>query len=241
LLTIQYGAHVANVDNANHARPQIALFLDESGTSATDPTTLVGVVAFHHVAEAEAAIRAAYDRALGDASLWPDPTRRQRFAETGFHFAEDSESVRQVLLATLGSLQYRAYIAYASNTSSAQSTNRLTSMYGTLLRSVLARYRNFATTVVFEQNSAMDGQYARIWAVLQRGRPGAQNATAFRGTKGAPCLCAIDYVLGVVRVHLSRSARPFETNRFAALGRNLAYLIDFDDDRHLGGRKHPIV
>lgn len=224
------------------ARPRVALFLDESGTSADDTTMMVGAVAFHDVAGAELAIKNAYDRVLGDSSLWHDrAVKRQRFADVGFHFTEDDESVRSTFLATLGSLQFRAYAAYSRNPEHESSPDLLVMMYGTLLSSVLARYRNCETTIVFEQNSSMDGLYGKIWTVLQEQGSGAEDAMAFRGNKNAPCLAAIDYVLGVTRVHLSGSAQPFQTNRFVALGRNLAYLIDFDDDRHLGGRKHPIV
>lgn len=231
------------VDNRQHhqVRPSVFLFLDESGTSPGDPLTLVGATAYHDVAKAEAAIVAAHGRALGDASLWPNATKRQRFSEVGFHFTEDSESVRSTFLAALDSLEYRAYAAYSANAMQLEMTDLLIAMYGTLLRSVLARYRDYALTVVFEQNTSMDSLYGKIWSVLLRTVADLEFATALRGTKAAPCLAATDYVLGVTRMHLSGGALDFQERRFVALGRSFAYLIDFDDDRHLGGRKHPIV
>ncbi|MEJ1230879.1 MAG: hypothetical protein WDM88_10190 [Galbitalea sp.] len=163
--------------------PRVALFLDESGTSSGDSTTLVGAVAFHDVGAAELAIKNAYDRVLGDSSLWSDPTKRQRFAKVGFHFTEDDESVRSILLAELGSLQFRAYAAYAATPEAGSPPDLLVTMYGTLLYSVLARYRDCETTVVFEQNSSMDGLYGRIWAALEDLDVGTENAAAFRAER----------------------------------------------------------
>jgi len=120
-------------------------------------------------------------------------------------------------------------------------TELLVAMYGTLLSSVLARYRNYELTVVFEQNPTMDPLYSKIWHVLKETVGGIESATALRGKKTAPCLAATDYVLGVSRIHLAGEAPHFQERRFFALGRSFAYLIDFDDDRHLGGSKHPIV
>lgn len=221
-------------------RQRIFLFLDESGTSSGDALTLVGATAFHDAAAAEQLIKAAYDRALGDASIWPNEEKRRKFAESGFHFTEDSESVRQVLLAALGNLEFRAYVAYAKNSTSQDLTERLVTMYGTLLSSVLARYRETKLTVVFEENSSMDSFYGKMWEVLTS-TTRLDNAEAFRGSKAAPCLAVTDYVLGVTRVHLAGGTHDFQENRYVALGRHLAYLIDFDDDRHLGGSRHPIV
>lgn len=222
-------------------RQRVHIFLDESGTSASDAITLVGATVFHDVEAAESVIRAARDRALGDASIWRDEAKRRKFAQTGFHFTEDSESVRHAFLSTLGQLEFRAYAAYAKNDASRRVSERLIAMYGALLSSVLTRYRNARLTVVFEENSTMDSMYGRIWQVLVNSVSGLDDAEAFRGTKDAPCLAATDYALGVTRIHLSGEARDFQENRYVALGRNLAYLIDFDDDRHLGGRRHPIV
>jgi hypothetical protein len=219
---------------------QVFLFLDESGTSSADPLTLVGATAFHDASAAEALVKAAYERALGDASIWPSDAKRAAFASVGFHFTEDSESVRQVLLAALGQLDFRAYVAFAKNAPPYGSTDRLISMYGTLLSSVLARYRETKLRVVFEQNSSMDSYYGKMWGVLEKSVR-MTDAKAYRGTKAAPCLAVTDYVLGVTRTHLAGGDLDFQKNRYVALGRNLAYLIDFDDDRHLGGRRHPIV
>jgi hypothetical protein len=202
---------------------------------------MVGVTAVHGIGVAEAAVRRAYEVALGDSSLWPDERRRRRFAEVGFHFTEDSESVRQVFLTALNSIQYRGYAAYAKRENSTAMTEKLTAMYGTLLSSVAARYREFDLSVVFEQNSSMDALYGPIWSTLKRRVHGIGSSRAYRGAKNAPCLAMTDYLLGVTQTHLSGKAQPFQRNRFVSLGRNLAYLIDFDDDRHLGGRKHPIV
>lgn len=224
-----------------HDRPPVILFVDESGTSPSDPLTLVGATAYHDAAKAESAIVDAHSRALGDASLWPNPVKRKRFSEVGFHFTEDSESVRSSFLSALDSVDYRAYVAYAKNGEQRNTTDLLVAMYGRLLSSVLARYRGYALTVVFEQNPTMDALYGKIWSVLLNTVAGIESATALRGTKSAPCLAATDYVLGVTRTHLSGGALDFQERRFAALGRSYAYLIDFDDDRHLGGAKHPIV
>lgn len=227
------------IDVAQGSQP-VFLFLDESGTSPGDALTLVGATAFHDAPAAEAVIKAAYGRALGDASIWPESAKRQKFAATGFHFAEDSESVRQVLIAALSQIEFRAYVAYAKNDATQKVTDRLITMYGTLLSSVLARYRENKLTVVFEQNSAMDPLYGKMWDTLTQSIS-LSDAQAYIGTKAAPCLAATDYVLGITRIHLAGKARDFQENRYVALGRNLAYLIDFDDDRHLGGNRHPIV
>jgi hypothetical protein len=228
--------HVEDRDDQN----EVYLFLDESGTSSSDSLTLVGATAFHDAAAAEALVKAAYERAFSDASIWPDDAKRAAFASVGFHFTEDSESVKQVLLAALGQLDFRAYVAFSKNVPPHGITDRLVSMYGTLLSSILARYRDTKLRVVFEENSSMDPYYGKLWSVLTSSIR-LSDAKAYRGTKAAPCLAVTDYVLGVTRVHLAGGARDFQENRYVALGRNLAYLIDFDDDRHLGGRRHPIV
>lgn len=237
----RYSVDVSNTPQRSDERQRVHIFLDESGTSADDAITLVGATAFHDVEAAESLIRAARDRTLGDASIWPDDAKRRKFAQTGFHFTEDSESVRQAFLNALGQLEFRAYAAFAKNDLSRSVSDRLAAMYGTLLSSVLARYREARLTVVFEENSVMDAMYGKIWHVLEKTVSGLHDAQAFRGTKAAPCLAVTDYALGVTRIHLSGKAHDFQENRYVALGRNLAYLIDFDDDRHLGGRRHPIV
>jgi len=200
----------------------------------------VGAVAFQDTQRAEQLIKAAYERALGDASLWPNAEKRLAFSEVGFHFTEDSESVKQILLTLLGELEFRAYVAFARNDPSSDSVERLVAMYGTLLSSVFLRYRDAKLTVVFEENSSMDRLYGKLWQVLTSDIS-LPHAAAYRGSKAVPCLAVIDYVLGVTRIHLAGGAHDFQENRYVALGRNLAYLIDFDDDRHLGGRRHPIV
>lgn len=226
----------------NRIRQSVYLFLDESGTSASDPLTLVGATAYHDVGTAEAAIRDAYGHALGNSSLWTGAQhKRERFLKAGFHFTEDNESVRNLFLATLETIDSRAYAAYAKNDGTKSTTDLLIAMYGTLLSSVLARYRDYELTVVFEQNPEMDPLYGKIWSVLQERVDGIESAVALRGSKNAPCLAATDYVLGVTRVHLAGGTNNFEKARFVALGGNYAYLINFDDDRHLGGRKHAIV
>lgn len=197
-------------------------------------------MAFQDTPRAEQLIKAAYEKALGDASLWPNEEKRRAFSEVGFHFTEDSESVKQILLALLGELEFRAYVAFARNDQSSDGVERLVAMYGTLLSSVLLRYRDAKLTVVFEENSSMDRLYGKMWQVLTSDIS-LRDAAAYRGSKAAPCLAVIDYVLGVTRIHLAGDAHDFQENRYVALGRNLAYLIDFDDDRHLGGRRHPIV
>ncbi|TCC18087.1 hypothetical protein E0H58_35275 [Kribbella speibonae] len=101
-------------------RLPVFLFLDESGTAPTDPLTMVGATAYHDVARAEAAIIDAYGRALGDASLWHRSSKRRRFSEVGFHFTEDSESVRNTFLSALDSIDYRAYAAYSRNDAQTQ-------------------------------------------------------------------------------------------------------------------------
>lgn len=202
---------------------------------------MVGATAYHDVTAAETAIKAAHQRTLGDNSQWASAEKRQKFAEVGFHFTEDSESVRTALLSALDTIEFRSYAAYAKHDESIDTAELLTSMYGTLLASVLARYRDYELTVVFEQNPMMDSIYSKIWTALKRSVYGIDNATALRGSKNAPCLAATDYVLGVTRAHLSGRALDFQERRFVALGRSYAYLIDFDDDRHLGGTKHPIV
>lgn len=221
-------------------RQNVFLFLDESGTSKADPYTLVGATAFLGVGSAESAIMAAGERALGNAAIWTSDEKRAAFGETGFHFAEDSESVRHILLTEMERLDFRAYVAYAKNDPNGDIVARLISMYGTLLSSVIARYRDTRLTVVFEENTIMDRWYGKIWDVLTDA-VSLQEARAFRGTKDAPCLAVTDYVLGVTRTKLGGRALPFQVARYVALGRNLAYLIDFDDDRHLGGTRHPIV
>ena len=118
-----------DIENAQE-RERVYLFLDESGTSYGDALTLVGATAFHDAPAAERVIKAAYDRTLGDASIWRQPEKRRKFAESGFHFTEDSESVRNVFVDTLSHLDFRAYVAYGTNDPSQDVTSRLITMYG---------------------------------------------------------------------------------------------------------------
>ena len=161
----------------------VFLFLDESGTDRDSPLTLIGATAYHDVARAELAIAQAYARALGDDSLWPDESKREQFARVGFHFTADSESVKSTLLSTLDSIEFRAYAAFSRQGSNRDTTDLLVAMYGTLLTSVLARYRGYALTVVFEQSSMMDPLYGKIWAVLQNRVGGIESAVRFEARK----------------------------------------------------------
>lgn len=88
----------------------------------------------------------------------------------------------------------------------------------------------------------MDLLFARIWAELESSRgPSGRGVVVYRGEKGAPCLSVVDYVLGVTRIHLGTNEKSFQGIRFAGLGNKWAYLIDFDNDKHFGDRKRPIL
>jgi len=225
-----------------HVTTEVYLFLDESGTSVNDSMTMVGATAFYDVRQAEDRIKITYERVLGDPSFWTGQERKRTvFRENGFHFTEDNDSVRDALLTAMGEIQFRAYAAYAKNDRTLSTAERLIQMYGTLLQSVLTRYRHARISVIFEQNPVMNSHYGQLWTALRSEINGLDSATAYIGTKRAPCLSVTDYVLGVTQAHLASGAMDYHRRRFAALGRKYAYLVDFDDDRHLGGRKHPIL
>jgi len=115
-------------------------------------------------------------------------------------------------------------------------------MYGLLMGSLATRYSDCDLTFVFEVNSDMDRLYARIWGDLKddAGLDDRQ-VVVLRGDKRAPCLSVVDYVLGITRIHLGANEQSFQGIRFAGLGTKWAYLIDFDNDKHFGDRKRPIL
>lgn len=222
-------------------REQIHVFFDESGTSPGDEYLLVGAVAFHDVNGAESDVKAAYDRAIGSPHLWSDDEGRAKFSRTGFHHTADSEPVKQVLLDAMTSLDFRAYAAYSGNPAPESNVERMVSMYGLLMGSLSSRYRDCEIVFVFEENSDMDRLYARIWGDLLDEDGDDGRVTILRGNKKAPCLCVVDYVLGITRIHLGSNEKAFQGIRFAGLGTKWAYLIDFDNDKHFGDRKRPIL
>lgn len=219
--------------------PGAHIFLDESGTSADEPYTLVCATVFADVEAAESLVASAFQRAVGNVALWPDEARRRQFSATGYHFAEDSETVRATLLEAMAQLDFRAYAVFGVN-SGVETTDRLVHMYGLLLRSLIPRYKDASPTYVFEQNTSMNGLYGQLWD-YSRSETGAPSAPVLIGDKRAPCLAVTDYVLGVTRQHLVENPPDFQERRFAALGPKFAYLVDYDDDRHYGGRKRPIL
>lgn len=219
----------------------VHIFFDESGTSSSDRFLLAGATAYYEVAAAEERIREARDRALGDSALWSRPSARSAFETTGFHYTEDNESVRQVLLNTLETVEFRAYCAYSKNERGTDNVDRLINMYAVLLRGLALRYREHRLVFVFEENNSMDRLYSKIWAQVAAELEVELDVTVLRGKKDAPCLAVTDYVLGVTRQHMAEDAREFEQRRFASLGSKYAYLIDFDDDRHYGGSRRPIL
>lgn len=216
------------------------IFFDESGTSAGDQFTLVCATVFADVEAAESLVASAFHRAQGNIALWPNDVRRSQFAATGYHFAEDSETVRATLLDAIAQLDFRAYAVFGMNTGQ-ETTDRLVHMYGLLLRSLIPRYRGVSPAYVFEQNSSMNGLYGQLLDYAHSETSTTPVGAAFIGDKRAPCLAVTDYVLGVTRQHLVANPPDFQERRFAALGSKFAYLVDYDDDRHYGGRKRPIL
>jgi hypothetical protein len=142
----------------------------------------------------------------------------------------------------MAQMDYRGYVAYSSNDTSDGVLERLVNMYSVLLAALYRRYRSTAVTFVFEENEQLDGLYSSIWEqTIDAYDLGAPQVQLLIGHKDAPCLAVTDYVLGVVQAHVGSSSHPFEHRRFTTLAGKLAYLVDFDDDRHFGSRKRPIL
>ncbi len=232
-------------DGTQTERSTMWLFLDESGTAQGDVELLVGAVAVPDIAEAERQLWELHRSAYGDNSLWVEtPDKRQIFRSTGFHFTEDSWAVRDRLLSWLRTARLRSYVAISKNDSSLTFSNveRMCLMYSLLLRATYLRYRSFHLNFVFEENDQMNSFYARIWSAVAKDlQVPEDSATVLIGSKSVPGLAVIDSVLGLLRVGRRPAALPHERERLSWLVSSVAYLIDFDEDRHLGNRRRPII
>ncbi|MBU1250515.1 MAG: hypothetical protein KJ659_04540 [Actinobacteria bacterium] len=221
------------------------LFLDESGTGTDDPELLVGAVAIPDADHAERRLWEIQRTAYGDNSLWVAlEHKREQFRSTGFHFTEDSWAVRDRILGWIRTARLRSYVAFSKNDPSQHFTTieRMCLMYGLLIRAAYLRYRGFHLHLVFEENEQMNGLYGPIWAqVASELGVAPESATVLIGSKTAPGLSVIDSILGVLRVGRSASAQPHERERVSWLVSNVAYLIDFDLDKHIGDRRRPIL
>lgn len=227
------------------AKPPIWLFLDESGTAQSEPELLVGAVAVPDIAVVEKELWGLHRSTFGDNSLWVDlPRKREPFRMTGFHFTDDSWAVRDKLLNWLRTARLRSYVAVSKNHSSQpfSTVDRMCLMYSLLIRAAYLRYRSFHLHLVFEENEQMNALYASIWAAVAKDlHVPEDSATVLIGSKSAPGLSVVDSVLGLLRVGRSVSAQSHERERVSWLVSSVAYLIDFDEDKHLGNRRRPIL
>lgn len=221
------------------------LFLDESGTAQNEPELLVGAVAVPDITVAERELWELHRSTYGDNSLWVElPHKREQFRTTGFHFTEDSWAVRDKILNWLRTARLRSYVAVSKNdlVQPFSTVDRMCLMYGLLIRAAYLRYRSFHLHLVFEENDQMNSLYASIWAAVAKDlHVHEDSATVLIGSKSAPGLSVVDSVLGLLRVGRSAAAQPHERERLAWLVSSVAYLIDFDEDKHLGNRRRPIL
>jgi hypothetical protein len=184
-----------------------------------------------------------YKAVLADEAEWigrSEPAKaRARFADEGFHHTYDSEGLQTRLLDTMKHLDFRAHVAYSSD-SSIGVIDRLVAMYYALVRGIVLRYRDHRVVFVFEELTQLNSTYSGIVEqviVDCRQVDGVNVSAEVRlGHKGDPVLALADYVMAVADEALSPSAPRYKRVRFDALEGQFAHLLDYD---HLIHRKGP--
>lgn len=220
----------------------ITVFLDESGTHATSQGILVGAVVSPDAAVLEQEVIAAYGDVLADGVYWHESDKRTEFATRGFHHADDNDTIRQAFVQAFRSMDFRAHVAFSRRASAVDDVTLMVNMYYTLVRNIVLRYRTSEILFVFEEESRMDGLYA---AIVEVACDDLSNVAGVElhvhtqiGTKAAPALALVDYVLALSSMALFASPRPFEQSRINhGLDVHLAHLIDFDRRLHQSARK----
>lgn len=221
------------------------VLLDESGTSRSDERLFVGAVVTTDIDALESEVFGVHQFVLGDDACWVDkPERRSHFATKGFHFVEDSETIRDRVREWLSTAGLRAYFAHSRNHAASELNveQRMMLMYESLLRSLALRYRGMRIHLIFEEHQSMDRRYEAIWKqALEEAGVATEGHSVERGTKQFLPLVAVDYFLGFAREAMQTDALPFKVARFKSLAGSISYSIDFDEDKHFNNRRRAIV
>lgn len=220
----------------------ITVFLDESGTHAVSSGILVGAVVTPDAALLEEQVVAAHHNLLADGIYWHNDAKRLEFATKGFHHSEDNDTLRQAFVQAFRAMDFRAHVAFSRRASGVDDVSLMVNMYYTLVRNIILRYRTSEILFVFEEESRLDGLYSGIVEVAREDLAavaGIELQIAVKiGTKAAPALSIVDYVLALSGMALFEHLRPFEKSQINhGLDVHLAHLIDFDRRVHQSARK----
>lgn len=220
----------------------ITVFLDESGTHAASSGVLVGAVVTPDAAALEEQVVAAHENMLADGVYWHEAEKRPEFAARGFHHSDDNDTLRQAFVQAFRTMDFRAHVAFSRRASAIDDVSLMVNMYYTLVRNLILRYRTSEIRFVFEEEPRLDNLYAGIVEVAREDLAtiaGVElRVSASIGTKAAPALSIVDYVLALSGMALFGHPRPFEKSQINhGLDVHLAHLIDFDRRVHQSARK----
>jgi hypothetical protein len=217
----------------------IWIFLDESGTHGTADRLLVGAVVAPDREAIESAVIYAFEDVTSQSANWATREGIEEFISRGFHFTKDNVSVRNEFIRRLSTMNVRIHVAYSESGSGDAWRCRAASMYFTLARSLLRRYRGHFLHFVFEQESGMNQLYSGIVKLAAASLVGSdgdrddeRNVMSWDVTiagKDDPALGVVDYVLAAITARLGAAANAdFKARYLHAFAGHVAHVLDYD-------------
>ena len=215
----------------------IWVFLDESGTHAKAERLLVGAVVAPDREALESAVAEAFGDVAAQAANWRTDEEIEAFLARGFHFTQDSVSIRNEFVRRLSTMNIRVHAAYSASGKGDAWRTRAAAMYYQLARAILARYRHCTVHFVFEHETGMNRLYRGIVELAARSVVGDGDAGSWGelewdvsvGGKDDPALGVVDYVLATLSFRLSVMRQgEFEARYAQAFAGHVAHLLDYD-------------
>lgn len=230
-------------------RPTVTVFLDESGTSASEPHLLAGAIVSLDADALDERVDRQARSVLAADHLWAsNPSKRARFQVRGFHHAEDDDTVRGLMATTMEEIQFRAHVCVSRKTIGLDVQDSLIVMFFMLCSNLMRRYRGCFMNFVFEENEMLNRYFARIVAEAAETLR-LDGTKCYVGTKPLAGLSVVDYVLAFAGVAMpellaedgDRRIENFKLARYRSLGPHVAHLFDFDRAVHRSGRAARLI
>jgi hypothetical protein len=214
----------------------IWIFLDESGTHDAADRLLVGAIVAPDREALESAVIDAFEDVTAQSANWTTSDDIKKFISRGFHFKEDSFAVRKEFINRLSTMNVRIHVAYSTSGPGSGWRPRAASMYYTLARSLLRRYRDYSLHFVFEHETGMNRLYSGIIKLaaesLVSSVDDVQDVPSWDVTvadKDDPALGVVDYVLAAVSARLSvADSTDFKARYIHAFAGHVAQVMDYD-------------
>lgn len=215
----------------------IWVFLDESGTHGNSQRLLVGAVVVPDREAVESTVIEAFEDVIAQSAHWSTSKQIREFIRRGFHFNDDVFSVRDEFMCRLSTMNIRIHIAYSASGPGSGWYSRAASMYYTLARTLLRRYRGYSLHFVFEQQPVMNRLYSGIITLaaesLQNPDGDEQESLSWDVTvanKDDPALGVVDYALAAVNARLDiADSANFKARYIHAFASHVAQILDYDN------------